>query len=101
MKMLNLPENSAFKDSHSRCKLRAFRASFIQHVSGKMTRPLGGRLGRARVRELTSLGGGWLGFIPAPVMLQEQAYVPGVKAMWVPTLTHVDCPWNVLFKLCS
>lgn len=76
-----------------------------------MTRPLKGQLGRARMGELASWVGADLDSL-FPLSCCRNKLISwvdkyghndgcGVKVTWVPISTHVDCPWNVLFKLCS
>lgn len=75
MKMLNLPENPAFKYSHTHCKLWAFSIAFVQPVSGKTDVALRGQRGRAGMKAPDSrVGAGLESFLPLSV-LQEQAHV--------------------------
>lgn len=111
MKMLNLPENPAFKDSHKHCRLWAFGTSFVQQESGKRTPALRGQGGRAGMRALASgVGADLDSFLPlscrrnklmSGVDKNGHSDGPGVTVAWVPMSTHVDCPQNLLFNLCS
>lgn len=111
MKMLNSPENPAFKDSHKHCKLWAFGTSFVRRESGKRTRALRGQGGRAGMRAPASGVGADLDAVP-PLSCHRNKLTsgvdknghsdgPGVTAAWVPRSTHVDCPQNLLFNRCS
>lgn len=109
MKMLNLPENPAFKDSHKHSKLRAFGTPFVQQESGKTTPALRGQRGKAGLRALASWVGAELDSFLLLLCCRNKLRSgvdrnghndgPGVT-QGVPMSTHVDCSQYLLFNLC-